>query len=146
LAGRRGVGYEKRVVSTDIDWLLKSETWAGMKSIVQYRCYREEKGVESICDRFYISSLDADAQTMAQIICNQWSIENRLHWVLDVTFGEDACWVRKRNAPENLNIMRKAAINLISNNDEDRKKSTKSKMFKASLDQDYLSSLLFKSK
>jgi predicted transposase YbfD/YdcC len=49
-------------------------------------------------------------------------IEHRLHWVLDVTFGEGACWVRKRNAPENLNIMRKAAINLIRNNDENRKK------------------------
>jgi len=51
---------------------------------------------------FYLSSLPPSAQPIGQAIRQHWSIENQLHWILDVTFGEDASRVRKDNAPENL--------------------------------------------
>ena len=44
---------------------------------------------------------------------SHWGVENRLHWVLDVTFGEDASLVRKDNAPQNLSLLKKIVLNLI---------------------------------
>ena len=63
--------------------------------------------------RYFISSLPPDSTRLARAIRSHWEIENRLHWCLDVTFGEDASRVRKDYAPENLNIVRKIAMNLL---------------------------------
>jgi predicted transposase YbfD/YdcC len=50
---------------------------------------------------------------LLQIVRSHWAIENQLHWVLDVTFDEDGSRTRKDNAPENLAILRRFAINII---------------------------------
>lgn len=63
--------------------------------------------------RFYLLSRYFPAKRLLQIVRGHWSIENQLHWVLDVVFGEDACRIRKNNGPENFAILRRAAINLI---------------------------------
>jgi predicted transposase YbfD/YdcC len=63
--------------------------------------------------RYYLLSKYLPAQRLLQIVRGHWSIENQLHWVLDVVFGEDACRTRKNNGPENFAILRRAAINLI---------------------------------
>ncbi len=63
---------------------------------------------------FYLSSLPPDAQRLGKAIRQHWSIENQLHWVLDVTFGEDACRIRTGNAPENIALLKRfASIYLI---------------------------------
>jgi hypothetical protein len=54
-----------------------------------------------------------DAEEAARIIRGHWSIENGLHWFLDVCFGEDGCRARTNHAAENLNVMRKAALHLL---------------------------------
>jgi predicted transposase YbfD/YdcC len=64
--------------------------------------------------RFYISSLPADAEMICQIARRHWGIENKLHWVLDVTFNEDKSCIRNNNATENVDIMRKWALNIIN--------------------------------
>ena len=56
--------------------------------------------------RCYISSLDAPAGTMLESVRRHWSIENSLHWTLDVTYREDQCRVRKDHAPQNLATLR----------------------------------------
>ena len=48
-----------------------------------------------------------------EAIRSHWSIENSLHWVLDMSFGEDQSRIRKKNAPENMAILRHIALNLI---------------------------------
>jgi predicted transposase YbfD/YdcC len=63
--------------------------------------------------RYYLLSKYVPAKKLLHIVRNHWGIENRLHWVLDVVFDEDANRARKDNAPENFAIMRRLALNII---------------------------------
>lgn len=63
--------------------------------------------------RYYISDLSASAQEFTTYVRGHWGIENNLHWALDVVFREDDCRVRKGNAPENLNTLRKLALEIL---------------------------------
>jgi predicted transposase YbfD/YdcC len=63
--------------------------------------------------RYYLLSKYMSAKRVLQIARSHWSIENQLHWVLDVVFAEDAGRTRKDNAPENLAILRRFALNII---------------------------------
>lgn len=63
--------------------------------------------------RYYISSRELNAEELAQAVRSHWGIENRLHWILDVGFGEDACKVRKDHAPQNLSLLGKIVLNLV---------------------------------
>jgi hypothetical protein len=53
------------------------------------------------------------AEQLAVAVRGHWAVENRLHWVLDVSFGENASTVRKDNAPQNLSLLKKIVLNLI---------------------------------
>ena len=70
-------------------------------------------GQVSVETRYYISSLESDAQRFLQAIRSHWGIENRVHWVLDVSFREDESRVRTGNVPGNLAIVRHMAPNLL---------------------------------
>ncbi len=63
--------------------------------------------------RYFISSLEGNARYLAKAIRSHWGIENSLHWVLDVTFHEDECRIRKKNAPANFSVMKHIACNLL---------------------------------
>jgi len=63
--------------------------------------------------RYFISSLPANAKELAQAIRSHWAIETSLHWVLDVTMGEDLSRVRKDHAPENMAMIRHIVLNLL---------------------------------
>src|ERR1700716_1385270 len=63
--------------------------------------------------RYYLLSKYIPAKRLLQIVRSHWAIENRLHWVLDVVFDEDRNRTRKDNAPENLAILRRFALNII---------------------------------
>jgi len=66
-----------------------------------------------VTKRCYISSLAAPPERFAKLIRGHWSIENQLHWSLDVTFGEDKCRAKKDNSPLNLNVFRKFALPIL---------------------------------
>jgi predicted transposase YbfD/YdcC len=96
-----------------VAWLPDFECWSGLKSLVMLESERiagDKTGTET---RYYISSLQSDAKKMLELIRSHWSIENSLHWVLDVVFQEDRCRVRQRNADHNLATLRKLSLNLI---------------------------------
>jgi hypothetical protein len=77
-------------------------------------------------------------------IRGHWSIENQLHWSLDVLFREDASQARKDKAPENLNVLRKIALaRLRAAEVLEKRFSTKRKIFKASVNPEFLYSVLF---
>lgn len=125
----------------DIDWLQGKHEWAGIKTICMAVRERNVNGKTSTERAFFISSLKNHAPTIAKAIREHWSIENSLHWCLDVSFREDECRVRKDHAPENLGILRHMAINLLK-----REKSLKcgiqTKRLKAAWDHEYLMKIL----
>lgn len=63
--------------------------------------------------RFFLLSRKLSAKQFLKVVRAHWGIENNLHWVLDVLFGEDACRTRKDHAPENLAAIRKLALNIL---------------------------------
>lgn len=110
--------------------------WEGIKTLVKIIAQREENGVTSTQSRYYISSQEKIAQFYNDAVREHWSIENQLHWHLDVTFNEDASRSRKGNAPINLNIMRKVCLQRIALMDD--KLSFKKRRYKASMNVEYL--------
>lgn len=82
--------------------------------------------------RYFICSIEVDANVFAQAVRKHWSIENQLHWVLDVSFNEDLSRVRRNNASENMSVLRHLVLNLLRQ-ETSFKKGLKAKRFKAAL-------------
>ena len=108
---------EQRIcyVSDQIDWLENRSEWKDLKSIValESRITTHNKTTTEV--RYFISSLKADAQNIAKAVRDHWSIENSLHWVLDVTLQEDNSRVKKDHAPENMAMIRHIILNMLQN-------------------------------
>ena len=98
-------------------------------------------GQEHIECRYYILSKYLSAKTFAKAVRDHWSIENRLHWQLDVTFQEDQCRIRKGHADANFSSLRRTALSLLKNNHRE-KVGLKNKRLLAALDEDYLREVL----
>ncbi len=96
---------------------------------------RETHGKTTYDTRFYIALFEKNAQKALTCARQHGSIENALHWTLDVTFREDESRIRKEAAPENFCIMRHIALNLIKS-DTSVKASVKRKKLMAALDDD----------
>lgn len=121
--------------------LYKQAQWSGLQTIVRVVRTRHLWNKTEREVMFYLSSLPAEAQKLAQAIRQHWSIENQLHWVLDVTFGEDASRIRKGNAPQNMALLKRWSINLL-NQETSFKRSTRQKAKRASMDLGYLLKVL----
>ena len=121
--------------------LYKQSQWSGLQTIVKVVRTRHLWNKTTTEVMFYLSSLPPDAQQLGKAIRQHWSIENQLHWVLDVTFGEDACRIRTGNAPENIALLKRWSINLL-NQETSFKRSTRQKARRASMDKGYLLKVL----
>ena len=87
--------------------------WAMLRTLAMVESERTDNGKTSIQTRYYISSLPNDARTLLSSVRTHWGIENSVHWVLDVAFGEDNSRVRQGNAAENLSVLRRMALNML---------------------------------
>lgn len=114
--------------------------WKHLKSIIIIESKREIKDKVSFETRFYLSDLALQPQEFNQYIRNHWSIENKLHWQLDVTFREDVQRTKMGNAPENLAIIRKLSLQLLNKITD--KESIKSRRKLAGWNDQYLIKLL----
>ena len=97
----------------DIDWLQERHQWPGLKSVVMLESTREIGEKTERETRFYITSLVLLASLIGPFIRDHWTVENSLHWVLDMVFRDDECRVRNQHAPANLTTIKHMALNLI---------------------------------
>lgn len=112
--GHGRIETRKCFVSADVDWLQKLHPhWNSIKSIIRIDSTREINQKSTTQTRYYISSLSASANKCLAAIRSHWAIENNLHWVLDMSFGEDSSRIRKENAPQIMAIIRHVALNLL---------------------------------
>jgi len=105
-------------VSCDVDEIQTAERWTSLKTLVRVESTRIVKEQETIENRFYISSRRLSASEALDASRGHWSIENELHWVLDVAFREDDCRVRAGNAAENLSMVRQLALSMLKQRTE----------------------------
>ena len=126
---------EQRIAysSDSIDWLQKDHQWPGLKSIGGVNSFVEKNGKKYQEQRFYITSLSSNAKLLNQAARAHWSIENQLHWRLDVVFNEDGACIRNDNAAENIDILRKYALNSLQKCKQKPEQSIKSIMRKNSM-------------
>jgi predicted transposase YbfD/YdcC len=109
---------EERTVhlSRDLSWLTTAEDWKGLCAVgmVESKCTDEVTGKEQRDQRYYIvSDPTMTAERLMEYVRRHWSVENELHWVLDVEFGEDRSRIRQRNAAENFGALRRMALSLL---------------------------------
>jgi predicted transposase YbfD/YdcC len=98
---------------------------------------REPSGKTETEIRYFLTSCSDDAAVLGRAIKRHWSIENALHWVLDVTFREDDSRVRHRTAARNLALLRKIVLNLVAA-DCSRQTSLRGRSKKAAWNDDYM--------
>jgi predicted transposase YbfD/YdcC len=137
----------RRVWVTDQldDWLNESQRarWPGLRSVTVVESRREVPlKPPSIERRYFISShAGTDAPAMANSIRGHWSVENKLHWVLDVSFAEDQARQRNGHSAENFSRLRRIALNLLKR-EKTKKRGIKGKRLNAAWDHDYLLKLV----
>ena len=124
-----------------VEWLIDAEKWAQFSSIAMVESIRQCDRETSREVRYYISSLAPDAKRLAESIRTHWSIENSLHWVLDVAFREDESRIRTGNAPTNFTLLRQIALSAL-NQEKTAKVGLKNKRLRAGWDDDYLFQVL----
>lgn len=120
-----------------------TQSWPGLQTLAMVRRRRQVDGQTSVEDSYYISSvpLSAGAQVIAHAVRSHWAVENELHWSLDVGFREDACQVRKDNAPANLACIRRIALMQLKQ-ESTKKLGIQGKRRRAGWDTDYLHTVL----
>jgi predicted transposase YbfD/YdcC len=134
-------------VLADLSLIDNTENWASLRAVVRIQATRFHKatGKQEHETRYYITSLKPDAQRLNAAIRQHWGIENKLHWVLDVTFGEDQSRKRAGNAAQNFSLLNRIALNLIRK-DKSSKGSIRGKRLQAAWDDDFLWQLLAEEK
>jgi len=141
--GHGRVERRTRSVLADLSLLEKPFEWASLHGLVRIESERYHKvsGKTEREIRYYITSLRPDAARLNAVIRQHWGIENKLHWVLDVGFGEDLDRKRAGDAAQNFSVLNRIALNLLKQ-DKSSKRGIKGKRLKAAWDQPYLQKLL----
>jgi predicted transposase YbfD/YdcC len=127
---------------TYLAWLQEGQHWPGLQALGCVEAERrigEERTKEA---RYYLLSRAMSASTFAEVVRSHWGIENAVHWVLDVTFGEDQSRMRAGYAAENMAVLRYLVRNLLEREQSQPGRSLKGKRLKAGWDHDYLLKIL----
>lgn len=139
--GHGRIEKRKCTIITDLELVVNSGKWEALKSIIKMERERTHKkdGKVEYETSYYISSLD-DPEQIATAIRKHWGIENKVHWILDVSFNEDYSRKRNNNAAENFSKLNRIALNILKT--DDKKASMKRKRLTAGWNNDYMTKLL----
>jgi predicted transposase YbfD/YdcC len=145
--GHGRIETRKCTVLTNTEWIGASHPkWKSIKAIVRVESTREMRDKTTNETRYYIASEELAAEKMLAMIRSHWGIENGVHWILDMSFGEDQSRIRKENAPQNMAIIRHIALNLLKmtkkNNDQFKRASIKGLRKMAGWDSSMLNCIL----
>lgn len=124
-----------------LHYLHNYSDWRKLHTVIRVKRERRIGDKVSCEESYYISSSDGTAAQQLDAIRRHWHIENCLHWVLDVVFGEDACRVRKGHGAENFAVLRKMALALLKR-ETTAKVGIKAKRLQAGWDNRYLFKVL----
>ena len=138
-SGHGRVETRKCYLYNDFSHIEGSSKWKDLKAIVKIEAERYLKSTGQIQKetRLYITSCSGNAKMIGAAIRAHWGVENSLHWVLDVSFGEDASRKRDGHAAQNFSMLNRIALNLVKN-EQSKKRSVKGKRLDAGWDNDYL--------
>lgn len=140
--GHRGIEVRSYRVMGNTQYLLGAEKWSGLRSVGMVESEKRVKGrIVSMEQRYYLLSFECDAESFANAVRNHWSIENQLHWILDVSFDEDGRRGCDGYSAENLAVIRHMGVNLLSQ-EKTVKIGIKNKRLKAGWDNHYLEKVL----
>lgn len=128
-------------ITADIDWLGAKASWANLQSLGLVESRREIGEKVEIERRYYLVSLPADGMRFSAAVRQHWGVENGLHWVLDVSFDEDACRIRKDKGAQTFSVLRHIALNLLKRESQ-HKRGIKARRKRAGWDRDYLLQVL----
>ena len=140
----KGHGREERrfyLICPVPDGLPDRSRWPGLKAIGMTINNTQRDGKDCTEVRYYILSKYVSAKRFAEAVRGHWSIENQLHWQLDVTFQEDQCRIRQGHADANFSILRRTALSLLKN-ERTKKVGIKNKRLSAGWNEDYLEKVL----
>jgi len=124
-------------VSFEVQGIASAARWDGLAAFVRIQSTRTLKQVTSVEDRYFICSRRVSAIEALDAVRGHWSIENELHWVLDVAFREDDCRVRAGNAAANFSAVRQLALSLLKQRTE-AKSGIKNRRLRAGWSEEFL--------
>jgi|TARA_B100001964_G_scaffold56779_1_gene64200 predicted transposase YbfD/YdcC len=127
-------------VASDVAWLQDAHGWPALAAVAMVEAEREIDGKTTTSRRYYIASAPLDAKHFAAAVRAHWTIENRLHWVMDVVFHDDLSRLRTGHAPQNMATVRHIALNLIKAAND--KASIKVRRKKAAWSTEYLENII----
>ena len=128
------------VVIENVEGLRDRKSWAKISVVGMRRRERTVGGITTTEVKYFIGSRRMAARKYAEALRGHWEIENKLHWQLDVSFGEDSSRIQDRQAAENYGVLRKNALSLLKRNPA--KKSIARKRKAAALDTAFLEEIL----
>jgi predicted transposase YbfD/YdcC len=140
-AGHGRIEYRRVFATDDLEWLDQKSQWKDLRSIVRVESMRQIGEKREQENRYYISSLPPNAEALGKSIRGHWGVENSCHWTLDVVFKEDESLITEGNAPENLRGINLLVAKMLKA-EKTCKKGIRAKQFKASLNHEYLCSVL----
>jgi predicted transposase YbfD/YdcC len=141
-AGHDRIEIRRAAVTHEVDWLWSDRRYPdeprfpGLAALAMVEA-EVERGSQKSCERrYFLSSARLDAETCARAARAHWSVENNLHWVLDVVFRDDEARLRTGHGPENMAVVKHMALNMLNN--APKKTSLKNQRKLAGWNSDYL--------